>query len=150
MKIIFTVTVLLTLCLVAFAQPVVVSSNSGKFQSVGGDFGRTWISDFQAQNPKPATQENNNNSLWGWGTIPKGKMLVGGKLIDAPNTTYTYNTSGNWLGDYYIDPYTGRPIYDSYPGYLIPIYSNSAYSNNSQYLQLPVVLQSPSTNPWII
>jgi hypothetical protein len=120
MKIIFTAIVLLALCLVAFAQFVVPSSGSGKVQQVGGDFGKAWISNFQAQNPKPAAQGKNNTTLWGWGSVPRGKELVGGKLVDAPNGTWLYNTT-NWMGDNYVDPYSGNYI-DPNTG--LPVYRN--------------------------
>ena len=121
MKIMFTAVVLLALCLVAFAQSVLLSSGSVKFQQVGGDFGKAWISKFQAQNNKTADQGNNNNTtLWGWGTVPKGKVLAGGKLVDAPNGTWLYNTT-NWMGDNYVDPYSGNYI-DPNTG--LPVYRN--------------------------
>lgn len=155
MKIIFTATVLLALCLVAFAQSVGPSTGSDKVQQVGGDFGKAWISNFLAQNPKPAAQ-GNNSTLWGWGSAPKGKVLVGGKLVDAPNGTWLYNTT-NWMGDNYVDPYsgnyidpnTGQPVYRNYQ--VFPNYGTQQPSyNNQQNSQLPKPLQSPTTNQWSI
>lgn len=146
MKIVFTVAVLLALCLVAFAQFVVSSSGSGKFQEVGGDFGKSWISNVQAQNNKTAEQ-GNNTTLWGWGTVPKGKVLAGGNLVDAPNSTWLYNTT-NWMGDNYVDPYThnyidprtGQPVYRN-----LQVFPQTATSNptttTQQNSQLPPFLQ---------
>ncbi|VVB63446.1 Uncharacterised protein [uncultured archaeon] len=150
MKIIFTATVLLALCLFAFAQYVVTSSGSGKVQDVGGDFGKAWISSFQAQNPTPAAQ-GNNDTLWNWGSMPKGKALVGGKLVDAPNGTWLYNAT-NWMGDSYVDPYTGSYI-DPYTGQRVysnhqvfPNYGNQQPNYSSQQgFQLPKILQSLGT-----
>lgn len=154
MKIMFTAAVLLALCLVAIAAFVATSSGSGKFQEVGGDFGKSWINNFQAQNSKTADQ-GNNTTLWGWGSKPKGKALVGGKLVDAPNTTWLYNTT-NWMGDNYVDPYsgnyinpiTGQPMYINHQvfpdnGYQPPNYSTNY--NNQQGSQLPKILQSLGT-----
>ncbi len=150
MKIVFTVAVLLALCLVAFAQFVVSSSGSGKFQEVGGDFGKSWISNVQAQNNKTAEQ-GNNTTLWGWGTVPKGKVLTGGKLVDAPNGTWLYNTT-NWMGDNYVDPYTqnyidpktGQPVYINHK--VFPDNGNQQPGyNNQQGPQLPPILQPFST-----
>ena len=138
MKIIFTAAVLLALCLFAFAQSVLLSSGSGKFQQVGGDFGKAWISNFQAQNNKTADQGNNNNTtLWGWGSVPIGKELVGGKLVDAPNGTWLYNTT-NWMGDNYVDPYSGNYI-DPNTGQ--PVYRNHQFFPNDG------TLQSSDNNP---
>lgn len=145
MKIIFTAIVLLVLCMTVSAQSVVVSGVTGKFQSVGGDFGKTWITNLQAQNPKQSAQES-KDTLWGWGTVPKGKALAGGQLVDAPNNTWLYNTSGNWLGDNYVDPYTGQPVYTKYTAFP----SNSA----QQGFLLPEILRSTTSNalldPWAI
>jgi hypothetical protein len=148
LKIMFTVTVLLALCLAAFAQSAEVSSGSGKFQEVGGDFGRAWISNFQAENPKSAPTDN--STLWGWGTIPKGKALAGDKLVDAPNSTWLYAAT-DWMGDnyvdpysgYYIDPLTGQPVYRNYQ--VFPNYSSQqpSYSNQPN---LPEILRSLTPN----
>jgi hypothetical protein len=142
MKILFIVFVLILLCLAAHAQSVAVSDSSGKFQSVSGDFAQAWIKNYLASNPSPVPQVN-NTSLWGWGTIPKGKDLVGGKLVD--NYTYSQDMTANWLGDYYLNPYTSEPIDPAnYPGYFIPVYSSPQYSNpyNPQQ-QLPLTLLYP-------
>jgi hypothetical protein len=150
MKIKFTVAVLLALCLFANASFVLLSSGSGKFQEVGGDFGKSWISNVQAQNNKTIDQ-GNNNPLWGWGNVPKGKGLVGGKLVDAPNSTWLYNAA-NWMGDNYVDPYTGNYIN---PNTGLPMYRNyQVFPNDGtqqpnyttqQNSQLPEVLQSLNT-----
>jgi hypothetical protein len=150
MKIMFTAAVLLALCLAVLAQFVVTSSGSGNFQEVGGDFGKSWISNFQAQNNKTADQ-GNNATLWGWGSIPKGKVLAGDKLVDAPNGTWLYNST-NWMGDDYVDPYTGSYI-DPYTGQRVykntevfPNYGTQQPSYSSQQgSQLPKILQSLGT-----
>jgi hypothetical protein len=142
MKILFTVVILLLLCLMAHAQSVVMNNGSGNFQSVSGDFAQNWIKNYLAKNPSPVPQVN-NTSLWGWGSIPKGKALVGGKLVE--NYTYYQNMTSNWLGDYYLNPYTSEPINPAdYPGYTIPVYSNPVYTNpyNPQQ-QLPLTLLYP-------
>lgn len=127
MKILFTVVVLILLCLAAYAQSIAVNNGAGTFQSVSGDFAQNWIKNYLAKNPSPVPQVN-NTSLWGWGSIPKGKALVGGKLVE--NYTYYQNMTSNWLGDYFLNPYTSEPINPAdYPGSYIPVYSSPAYSN---------------------
>ncbi len=149
LKIMFTVTVLLALCLVVFAQLLVLCSSSGRFQEVGGDFGRTWISNYLAENPRPASQAN-NSTLWGWGTIPKGKALIGGKLADAPNSTWLYAAT-DWMGENYVDPYSGRyidpltgqPVYRNF--LVFPNYSSQQPNYDNQQ-NLPEILRSLATN----
>lgn len=88
MKIAIITVLLLTSCIAASSQPV----------AVGGDFGRTWINNFLAQNKKPVEQ-NNSSNLSSWGGVPKGKVLEGDKLVDKQNLTNTLKPSTSWLGD---------------------------------------------------
>lgn len=145
MKIVLTVVVVLfLLCLMVHAQSVAVNNGAGNIQSVSGDFAKAWIKDYLSKNPSPIPQVN-NTSLLGWGTIPKGKVLVGGKLKDY---YYFYqNMTSNWLGDYYLNPYTGDPINPwYYPGYINPVYSSSPYVN--QYnLPYPPITYYQDSNP---
>jgi hypothetical protein len=132
--IIFTLSLLIVAC---------SAQTTDRFQGVGGDFGRNWISNFQAQNP-PAAEENLSNDLWGWGGAPKGKALVGGKLVDATNTTNTVNFTANWLGEL---PQTS-PIYMN---------SSSPYGNYGQNPNTPGFVNSApltpmalSDDPWVL
>lgn len=96
MKIAFMMIIFLVLYFTGSTQLVVIGSGIDKVQSVGGDFGRTWLKSSNAQNTVPVSQNNNSNSsLWGWGVVPKGKVLTGGNLVDQQNTTGT--TSIDWL-----------------------------------------------------
>lgn len=133
---------LVLLCLATQARQAAASDNSGKFQSVSGEFAKSWLKDYLASNPRLVPQVN-NTSLWDWGTIPKGKDLVGGKLVD--NYTYYQDMTSNWLGDYYLNPYTSEPINPAnYPGSFIPVYSSPQYLNpyNTQQ-QRPLTLLYP-------
>jgi hypothetical protein len=90
---------------------------AGGYQSVGGDFGKTWLSNFDAANPKPV--ENNSNSLWSWGSAPKGSMIFNGQLEPDPYYVWrSLNYSSGWLGEAYVDPKTGYPVY----AYVDPYY----------------------------
>ena len=79
-------------CLAASAH---VISGAEKIQSVGGDFGRAWLDNYQAQNPKPTAQGSEDN-LSSWGGAPKGNASVGNNLLNSRNTTNTL--SQDWLG----------------------------------------------------
>ena len=57
---------LMAFCLVASAQVV---SGAEKIQSVGGDFGRAWLDNYQSQNPNPTAQDSEDN-LSSWGGAP--------------------------------------------------------------------------------
>jgi hypothetical protein len=79
MKIILIKVALLALCLISSAELV----------AVGSDFGRTWISNYLAQNPRPAVQDN-NNTLTGWGGIPK--------VIEQNDSS----SNTDWLGEHWL------------------------------------------------
>jgi hypothetical protein len=120
MRTAFAAIISLTICLIAagcYAQ------SSSSVQSVGGDFGRDWISSFKAQNPQPA-ETNLKNDLWSWGSSPKGSIVVNGNLLPDPYYIWkSLNYTSGWLGRVYVDPITGYTVYgyiDPYTG--MPIY----------------------------
>lgn len=159
MKTAFAVIAILTLCILTSDCNSQMASNA---QSVGGDFGKDWISSFKAQNPQPSKQ-NLENDLWSWGSAPKGSIIVNGNLVPDPYYIWkSLNYTTGWLGKvytdpstgypvygyvdpytgnpiyYYIDPSTGKPVYTyGYPSYGYPYYDSSYYSG------LPYDFSSP-------
>lgn len=113
MRIRFTVILLLTLCLLVagcYAQ------STSRFQSVSGESARGYLGSFLAEDSKDSksAEETKNDSagLWDWGGAPRGSKIVDGKLVT--NTIYNLtppNVPNSWLGDAYVDPYTGNQIY---------------------------------------
>ncbi|MDD1752517.1 MAG: hypothetical protein LUQ38_05440 [Methanotrichaceae archaeon] len=103
-----------------------IAQNDG-FQGVSGDFARNWLNNFLIENPKPT--ENEEGSLWSWGSAPRGSMIVDGRLVSTPNQTILTGVAdltdpkGNWLGEIYVDPYSGLPSY----GNRSPFYEGNAY-----------------------
>jgi hypothetical protein len=144
MRIIYAMIVLTALCFAAYAQSVVVSNGPENVQSVSGDFAKSWLKSYLEANPRPAPKIN-DTSLWGWGTIPKGKALIEGQIVDSLNFTASQDMTANWLGDYYLNPYTSEPIDPRYyPGYAIPVYSNPVYYDPYiQQQRLPLNLFYP-------
>lgn len=78
------------------------SESTGSFvsasgQQVSGEFGRAWLQNFLRYN-EPPVERDQVNDLWSWGGAPKGKKIVGGKLV--PDTTVNYtNITSDWLGE---------------------------------------------------
>jgi hypothetical protein len=139
MKLYLIIISLLAICLSALAQSVVSGGENEHFQGVGGDFGRTMLNSLKAQNPQPAEQ-NASNDLWSWGSAPKGKTMVNGKLVDAAMTSVV-NWSANWLGD----RTNMQPIY---------LNGSSPYGNygksNGLYNPSPLTPMALSDDPWIL
>jgi hypothetical protein len=117
MKTALAAMIVLIACLLAadcYAQ------DSGRFQSVGGEYGRSVIGTFKASDAAPSSDNSSNsssngtgnNQLWNWGTAPKGSLIKDGKLVDDPfNTWKALNLSNGWIGEVETDPFTGRSIY---------------------------------------
>lgn len=77
-----------------------------RFQSVSGDFARSWL-EKNLEDNVTGDESSFVNDLWSWGSIPRGKTIVDGQLVDVNNTTVTANTTANWLGiTSYLDYYT--------------------------------------------
>ena len=82
----------MTLCLVASAEEVV--SGAEKVQTVGGDFGRTWLENLQAQKPNPTAQDSEAN-LSSWGGTPKGNNITKPLDQDWLGVTTTLGNESN-------------------------------------------------------
>ncbi|OPY53180.1 MAG: hypothetical protein A4E48_00849 [Methanosaeta sp. PtaU1.Bin060] len=138
MKLILIMILIFTICITAYSQ---TSGESGRFQSVGGDYGKSWITDFKSQNEQP--EKNLKNELWDWGGAPKGKKMVDGKLVDdTDNLTPKINFTANWLGTL---P-TGTPLVlnSSNPyGY----YGKTA---DGQFNAAPLTPLALSDDPWVL
>lgn len=119
------------------------AQTSNGFQSVGGDFGKSWINNFKSQN-LPAAKEDLKNDLWNWGGRPKGKTLVGGKLVDSTNTTNAVNFTANWLGDVSQT----KPVYFN----ATSPYGNYGLNPNnpSQVNPAPLTPMALSDDPWVL
>jgi hypothetical protein len=105
------------------------AQDSNRFQSVGGDYGRSVIGTLKANETAPSSGSSNdtssgNKGLWDWGTAPKGSLIKDGKLVDDPFTTWkALNLSSGWIGEVETDPFTGRSIY----AYKIPSTGETKY-----------------------
>jgi hypothetical protein len=159
--------------LISAVLPIACSAEkASNYQDLSGDFGRTWLNNFLAQNPRSA--ENNSSNPWDWAGPPKGSKIVNGKLLPVTNYNQTWEDSyHDWLGDTYLDPGTGNRIYsyidpntglpayyyiDPQTGKQIKVNANSAIgetpnsvlpiaqSEGSNYPELPPIFGG--TNPW--
>jgi hypothetical protein len=93
------------------------AQSMGSYQSVGGVFGKNVLTSLNAPDSQSnATNATNatgdNNSLWNWGSVPKGSMLANGKLVADPfNTWKSPDFANSGLAQVGVDPYKGYPIY---------------------------------------
>ncbi|MFB3763621.1 MAG: hypothetical protein ACE14P_00065 [Methanotrichaceae archaeon] len=100
MKIKFMTIMFILFCLTISA--IALCSGSDKVQNVGGDFGRAWISNYLADNPRPVSPGSNNssstasnNTTADWGGEPKGNPEIKSDLVKPQDTTVTPT---DWLG----------------------------------------------------
>lgn len=87
MKVIIAI-MFIFICITASAEPI----------AVGGDFGRTWISNYLDKNPSPFPQDNNSSSAK-WGSDPKVQGTIDSKMVTNQNATNLIKPNSNWLMD---------------------------------------------------
>lgn len=151
----FVVTVVLV---IGILLGICHAQTTGNFQSVGGDYGRTWLKDFQAQNPAKQPQAQNSTALWGWGGAPKGSMIQNGSLVADPYYIWkSLNLTSGWMGQAYVDPKTGYPVYafvDPYTGnpdyfYVDPKTGQPVYINSGTTTGMPSYSSVPPYSPYV-
>jgi hypothetical protein len=83
------------------------AEDSSRFQDVGGDYGRKLISTMESDETETTAVSNNNDTLWDWGSTPKGTMVLDGNLIADPRySPNRLNVVQNWLDESLMDPYS--------------------------------------------
>jgi hypothetical protein len=99
---------------------------------VGGNYGKAWIADNGGNNAIPQA-----TGLWDWGLIPKGQMLVNGKLqLAGPG--------------YLINPTEGvTPIFlnEATPQSMIRSMNASQLNDNTTLVQDPWYIAASTEQP---
>lgn len=116
-----------------------LAQSEDRFQSIGGEYGRNIIGSLTANETRAATSNNDSNStLWNWGTIPKGSMLVNGSLSRDPfnNPGSIENPESSYV-QVGVDAFTGRAIYSYKP----PNGAAAKYFYVDAYTGLPVYVE---------
>lgn len=137
MKTAFAVMVVLIACLLAVDCH---AQDTSRFQSVGGDYGRSVIGTLKANDTQTPAADNtsSNGGLWNWGNAPKGSLIQNGKLVDDPlNTWKSLNLTDGGIEEVEKDPYTGYSIY----AYKIPSTGETKYFYIDPYTQNPVYVE---------
>ena len=94
-----------------FAGSALAQDTSG-YQNVGGDYGRNVLTSIVASDTQQAAKDESNQSLWSWGSAPKGSRIVDGNIIGDPRYTLkNLSVIRDWLGDSFVDPYGDTPAY---------------------------------------
>lgn len=138
MKTALAVMAVLIACLLAMGC---YAESSSRFQSLGGDYGRNVIGSLKASDTKPAVA--GNDSLWNWGSAPKGSLIQNGKLVADPfNTWKSLNYTDGWIGEVETDPYTGYSIY----AYKVPGTWETKYFYIDPYTREPVYVERAGGN----
>jgi len=153
MKAAFAVIVPLMICLMAtscYAQSVSYPS------SVSGGFDSSQATSHEVLNPQSALQ-GATNDLWTWGGAPKGSIVVNGNLVPDPYYVWkSLNYTVGWLGEVYVDPNTGYPVYayiNPYTGmqvnfYMDPKTGKPVYLNTYPYYEFPKYGNVPPLYSW--
>jgi len=107
---------------------------------VGGNYGKTWIADNGGNNAIPQATIPQATGLWDWGLIPKGQMLVNGKLqLAGPG--------------YLINPTEGvTPIIlnEATPQSMATSLNASQLSNNTTMVEDPWYIAASTEQPVLV
>lgn len=121
-----------------------IAEDSSRFQSLSGDYGRSIISDLKANDSTQqaaAASGNGNNTLWNWGTVPKGSVVNDGKLVNDPTNTWnSIDLSGGWAKVLGVDTFTGNTIYS----YQVPSTGVTKYFYIDPYTETAVYVDKDS------
>jgi hypothetical protein len=105
------------------------ADDSGRFQNVGGDYGRTFINSIKSDETETVAASNSSDTLWDWGGSPKGTMVLDGNLISDPRyAPNKLNVVENYLDESFMDPYnpysqaSAYTYTDSVTGEVVPTY----------------------------
>ncbi len=124
--------------------------------SLSGYSDSTGASSYAVLNPQP-TEQGSTNDLWSWGSAPKGSIVVNGNLVPDPYYVWkSLNYTVGWLGEVYVDPNTGYPVYayvNPYTGmqvdfYMDPKAGKPVYINSYPYYGLPQYGNVPPQYSW--
>jgi hypothetical protein len=144
-----------------------LAQSDDRFQRVDGEYGRNIIGTLAANDTGQASSNNssdNNGTLWSWGTIPKGSMMVNGTptndpfinpgAIENPENSYVQVGVDAFTGMaiysyrpaygaatkyFYVDPYTRLPVYVDWKDVVTDTYSIS--SSGSEGYTLPAAFR---------
>jgi hypothetical protein len=130
----------ITLCSFSFA----VSS----MQSVGGEFGQTWLT--QYSNKFVTASSNNTNDLWKWGGKPRGYDVYQSKLYPllAPTEVYYPGFITNTTPIFVNGTALMRSQRLLYLDYMAPDYMTSGFVSDpwllAQMTERPVMVMYPA------
>jgi hypothetical protein len=89
------------------------AESASRFQSLSGDYGRNVLSTVASNETQTDASGNNdsNSTLWDWGNVPKGSVVVNGKLVEDPFSTLNSGDVSSLMNPVGVDPFTGKTIY---------------------------------------
>jgi hypothetical protein len=120
-----TVLVIALLVIPTLAQPT----------RVGGDYGKNWLVNFGNKNVVPQS-----SGLWDWGNLPKGQMIINGKLMQQ-GPGYLINPT-SVLSPIVLDEVT--------PSELVGRMNTSQLANNTNLLEDPWYVAASSEHPVLV
>jgi hypothetical protein len=122
--------ILIVLVIALLATPALVAPTY-----LGGDYGKVWLQNFGNKNVVPQS-----SGLWDWGNLPKGQMLVNGKLME-PGPGYLINPNSA-LSPIVLDEVT--------PSELARRMNTSQISNNTNLLEDPWYIAASTERPVLV
>jgi hypothetical protein len=128
----------------------------GSYQTLSGDSGRSILASLEAidsQSNESSENTSENDTLWSWGSAPKGSVLVDGEILTDPfNSWKDFNITESGIAQVGVDPFKGYPIYaykiprtgETKYFYLDPYTNEPFYVDGYAGADIPVVAKSSS------
>ncbi len=134
------------------------AQSMSSYQGLSGDSGRAILASLKANDTQSNERDNNtntseNDTLWSWGSKPKGSVIVDGQLLTDPfNSWKDFNVTESGIAPIGVDPFMGYPIYAyEIPGtgetkyfYLDPLTREPFYLDGYAGVVAPVAVESSS------
>lgn len=87
-----------------------------------------------SQSKERSENTSENDTLWSWGSAPKGSVLVDGEVLTDPfNSWKDFNITESGIAQVGVDPFKGYPIY----AYKIPRTGETKYFYLDPYTNEP-------------
>lgn len=120
-----------------------LSNALSPMQSVGEDYGKTWLA--QHSNKFVTSSTDNTNDLWGWGGKPRGYEVFQGKLYSllSPTELYYPGLMTNTTPIYVNGTALLRNQWYLYPNYMSPEFLGDPWLL-AQMTDRPVVVMYPA------
>jgi len=116
------------------------AEDTGRFQSLSGDYGRSVLAVLASNESQTSANNESLGTLWDWGSVPKGSVIVDGKLVEDPFSGLNTGDYSSLMKPVGVDAFTGNIIYS----YQVPLTGATRYFYLDPYTKEPIFVEMGS------